>query len=538
MSTEKRLLLATALSFLVLVVFYPQMAKQSKQPAAPAAETSKAETESASPAAETKSVQTQQPATIGPAEFFELTNDIYSIKFSDVGGGISDLLIKEWGKKKIGRTELIRPADPVPAFAVSVLNNPNLSGLAQYRMEHIDHQAKIISFVHDSSDGLRIRKKYQLFDDKSAFYLTVQIDNLSSEAKQIPLQIRNQIFFGKPHDAMDRDQIESFVVPKAGKVQVKKEGKIVKSPFVVEEMIDWQALTIKYFSVIVKPETHVAERAKTTVSSNGETLISTLDFPAQTLAPGAQLESKFLIYAGPEYREDLKSFGYGFEQTLTQGVFGAFRYYLFVLLMYCHKITGNFGFAIILLTILVKVLFSPFTHMSFESMRKMQHVQPKVKAIQEQFKKDPQRMNKEMMELYRRHKVNPMGGCLPMLLQIPIFIGFYQVLGQMVELKGESIWWIKDLTLPDHLAKIPFTSFEFNLLPILMVGSMWWQQKLTPQPTASSEQAKIMQWMPIIMGFFFYGLPSGLVLYWTISNLLTVGHQILIHKRAKPILVD
>ncbi len=537
MSTEKRLLLATALSFLVLMVFYPWMTKkQTSQTPPPAAETVENKASEPVPAVVKEATAQKDIPVIEPAEFYELTNDIYSIKFSNVGAGISELLIKQWGKKKIGRTELIQPADPVPAFAVSVLNDPNMSGLAHYRMEHIDHQAKIISFVHDSSNDLRIRKKYQLFEDKSAFYLTIQVDNLSSQTRQVPLQIRNQIFFGKLHDAMDRDQIESFVIPKAGKVQVKKEGKIVKNPFLVEDRIDWQALTIKYFSVIVKPETLVAERAKTTVSANGESLVSTLDFPAETLAPGAQFETKFLIYAGPEYREDLKSFGYGFEQTLTQGVFGAFRYYLFVLLMYCHQLTGNFGFAIIVLTILVKVLFSPFTHMSFESMRKMQAVQPKIKALQEQFKKDPQRMNKEMMELYRRHKVNPMGGCLPMVLQIPIFIGFYQVLGQMVELKGESIWWVKDLTLPDQLAKI--SGFEFNLLPILMVGSMWWQQKMTPQPATSTDQAKIMQWMPVIMGFFFYGLPSGLVLYWTLSNLLTVAHQILIHHRAKPIAID
>jgi len=538
MSSEKRLLLAVVLSFLVLAVFYPWMSKQPNSASAPVGEITKNEP------AEPAQVLSNEPAAdknipvIEPAEFYELTNDIYSVKFSNIGAGISELLVKEWGSKKIGRTELIKPAEVTPAFAVSLLNDPSISGLTHYRVEHASNQTGSLTFFYESPNNLRIRKKYQLVKDKSAFYLTLEIENLSSEIKQIPLQIRNQIFFGTPHDAMDKDQIESFVVPKAGKVQVAKEGKILKKQFLVEDRIDWQALTVKYFSVILKPETLVAERTKTIVASNKTSLISTLDFPSEALSPGAKFETKFLIYAGPEYREDLKSFGYGFEQTLTQGVFGAFRYYLFVLLMYCHKLTGNFGFAIILLTILVKVLFSPFTHMSFESMRKMQAVQPKVKAIQEQFKKDPTRMNKEMMELYRRHKVNPMGGCLPMILQIPIFIGFYQVLGQMVELKGESLWWIKDLTAADHLAKIPYTAFEFNLLPLLMVGSMVWQQKMTPQPSASSEQAKMMQWMPVVMGFFFYSLPSGLVLYWTLSNLLTVAHQILIHRRASPILVD
>lgn len=513
------------------------MSKRPNQPppAAPISESAKSET---APEISTGwESPTPQILVIEPAEFYELTNDIYSIKFSSVGGGISELIIKAWGRKRISRTELIKPVEPAPAFAINLLNDPSVSFTSHYQLEYVDNQRKAASFVRETPNGLKIRKKYELFPDKSAFYLTVGIENLSAAEKQIPLQIRNQILFGDVH-GYDRDQLESFVVPKAGKVQVAKEGKIAKKPFIIEDRIDWHALATKYFSVIIKPESLTASRASTTVSTNGEAFVSTLDFPAETLVPGGKFETRFLIFAGPEYREDLKSFGHGFEQTLTQGAFGAFRYYLFVLLMYCYKVTGNFGFAIILLTILVKILFSPFTHMSFESMRKMQAVQPKVKALQEQFKKDPAKMNKEMMDLYRRHKINPMGGCLPMLLQIPIFIGFYQVLAQMVELKGESLWWIHDLTAPDRLAKLPFIGFEFNLLPLLMVGSMVWQQKLTPQPTTSPEQMKIMQWLPVIMGFFFYTLPSGLVLYWTLSNLLTVGHQILIHRQAKPILPD
>ena len=283
--------------------------------------------------------------------------------------------------------------------------------------------------------------------------------------------------------------------------------------------------------MIVKPEKE-AISAESKTSPERDALESTLKFAPEEVAPGGKFETSFLIYAGPEYYEDLKSFGFGFEQTLMQGTWGAVRHWLFFALRFCQKITGNYGFAILFMTFLIKVLFSPFTHMSFESMRKMQVVQPKVKSIQTQFKNDPTRMNKEMMELYRRHKVNPMGGCLPMIIQIPIFISFYQVLSQFVELKGVSLWWIKDLTQPDRLTKIPGIGIDFNLLPILMIGTMIWQQKVTPQQSMSSpEQAKMMQFMPIMFGFFFYQLPAGLVLYWTLNNLLTVIHQKIFHHR-------
>jgi len=174
------------------------------------------------------------------------------------------------------------------------------------------------------------------------------------------------------------------------------------------------------------------------------------------------------------------------QHLLSQGFFGVFKLWLLVALRWVHKVTGNYGWSIILITCAVKLLFTPFTHMSFESMRKMQALQPKIKALQEQYKQDQAKLSKETMELYKRHKVNPMGGRLPMLLQIPVFIAFYQVLVQTVELKGAPfLFWIRDLSEPDRLWALPF-SLPFlgdgvNVLPILMLLSMVWQQRLTPR---------------------------------------------------------
>src|SRR3989338_7350631 len=163
---------------------------------------------------------------------------------------------------------------------------------------------------------------------------------------------------------------------------------------------------------------------------------------------------------------------------------GTLRLWMLLGLDYFFHLTGNYGVAILVLTLLIKLLFTPLTHFSYQSMGKMHALQPKMKALQSQHKNDPQRLNKEMMELYRRNRVNPLGGCLPMVLQIPIFIAFYQVLSTAADIKGEPfMFWIRDLSEPDRAWTLPFTlpflGDGINILPILMLGSMVWQQRLT-----------------------------------------------------------
>lgn len=317
-----------------------------------------------------------------------------------------------------------------------------------------------------------------------------------------------------------------------------KAGKIQKKPFLVTGEILWHSLTRQYFTLIIRPD-KPAVIAKTTAGTNGNRYLkSSLQFSPEQLSPLKTLSQSFLLYAGPQYYKELKSYDSGFEQILSQGFFGIFKLWLLRSLQWAHNLTGNYGWAIILITVLLKLLFTPLTHMSFESMKKMQALQPKLKAIQEQHKNDQARLSKEMMELYKKYKVNPMSGCLPMVLQIPIFIAFYQVLAQTVELQGEPfIFWIRDLSEADRAFMLPFTipflGDAINILPLLMIGSMVWQQRLTPQ-TGTSEQQKMMMFMPIIFGFIFYSLPSGLVLYWFVNNMLSIFHQLFIKGKALP----
>ncbi len=190
---------------------------------------------------------------------------------------------------------------------------------------------------------------------------------------------------------------------------------------------------------------------------------------------------------------------------------------------YFYGMTGNYGWSIIILTFLIKLVFFPLSHKSFKSMKGMQKIQPYVKIIQERNKDDRQKMNQELLDLYKKHRVNPLGGCLPMLLQIPVFIALYHALFFSIELRGAPFMlWIQDLSVSD----------PYYVTPVLMGATMFLQQKMTPM-VGDPIQQKIMMFLPIVFTFLFLTFPAGLVIYWTVNNLLTISQQFYIYKIAK-----
>jgi len=190
------------------------------------------------------------------------------------------------------------------------------------------------------------------------------------------------------------------------------------------------------------------------------------------------------------------------------------------LLKFFYNLIHNYGVAIILLTIVIKLILYPLTHKSFKSMKEMQKIQPKITALREKYKDNKEMLNKEIMTLYRTQKVNPLGGCLPMLLQIPVFFALYKVLLDSIELRhAPFIFWIQDLSAKD----------PYYITPILMGASMFIQQKMTPQ-VGDPTQAKLMLMLPIVFTFMFLNFPSGLVIYWLVNNLLSIAQQFYINK--------
>ncbi len=205
-------------------------------------------------------------------------------------------------------------------------------------------------------------------------------------------------------------------------------------------------------------------------------------------------------------------------------------------LSYIYSIVKNYGLAIIIITFLIKLLLAPLTHSSMVSQKKMMDVQPKLKELQLKFKDDPQKLNEETMKFYKKSGINPLGGCLPLLLQMPLLIAMYELLVNMVELKSSSFLWIKDLSAPDKILEIPFAMFGMNgiplhILPILMVITQFLTSALTPSSGTNNSQTKMMMFMlPIVFFFIFYNVSSGLVLYWTVMNILNLFQQVFVNR--------
>jgi len=249
---------------------------------------------------------------------------------------------------------------------------------------------------------------------------------------------------------------------------------------------------------------------------------------------------KARVYFGPEDEKALRAFEEGAQQIVSYGKFDLIAKPLLVLLKLLQRVTRNWGLAIILMTIIVYTILSPLSLKSMKSMRRMQALQPQVEALKAKLKDNPQKLNAEIMELYRREQVNPFGGCLPIVLQIPVFFSLYQVLMRSIELKGQGFLWIKDLSEPDRLFRLghemPIIGSDFNLLPILMAGLMVLQQKITTKSSVAAspemaQQQKIMGTvMPLVFGVLFYKIQSGLVLYWFTNSLLSVIFQWKVNK--------
>jgi YidC/Oxa1 family membrane protein insertase len=274
----------------------------------------------------------------------------------------------------------------------------------------------------------------------------------------------------------------------------------------------WTGVTDKFFMAVVIPGGGIKAVVGKGVSGMGYTGIVF-----------AQPEEKLLVYAGPKEYDRLKALDQGLSQAVDFGWFTFIAKPLFVSLKYFNSVVKNWGWAIIILTIIVKLLFAPLTHKSQKSMKRMQKLQPLFAELKEKYKGDPQRMNQEMMALYKTHKVNPMGGCLPMLVQIPVFVALYNVLNLSVELRQAPFaLWLTDLSAKD----------PYYILPVLMGLSMLVMQKMTPT-SLDSMQNKIMMFMPVMLTFMFISLPSGLVLYFTVSNLLSMAQQFYINKYSK-----
>jgi YidC/Oxa1 family membrane protein insertase len=531
---DKNTVKAIVLAALVLLLwpmavkkFYP--AADQKQPV----QTTVSQSEPVAPSKTEKPLAASEGTTLekaaAPAVAF-LENSFYKAEFSTLGGTIAALsFLGEKDRQAFTKTDFFS-GDPRESgiFGVSVLHEKADLAETIFKMTR---KGESVEFSYELPGEYQLTKIYMFRESKPVIDLVVRIKNLSSREKHFPVTLNYAMSY---EEGYQKNYGYYDAVAYTDKVQTKDLSGVRKKGFSFPDPTAWAGFIKKYFAILIKPDGKIIEGSATADKKNlwGQMTLEPLTVPV-----GGEGERSFLIYAGPQRYEELKSFGVGFEEVFSRGFFGLFKTGILSVLKFLNQYTHNYGWALVILTFLIKLLFAPLTHLSYASMKKMQLLAPKMKAIQEHNKKDPAKSQKALMELYRRNKVNPMMGCLPMLIQIPVFIAMFKLLPEAIELHGAPfIGWIKDLSSPDHFMTLPFTVpflgwNTLNILPITMAISQVWYQKLMPaQPGSSPEQQTIMNIMPIFFGFICYNMPSGLTLYWTLQNVFSIIQQTFINR--------
>lgn len=389
-----------------------------------------------------------------------------------------------------------------------------------------DNSVLSVPLYHTSDSGLRVVKEF-LFN-RGSHLVTVRytIENT------LPDTIKTVYLFGQlKRDSSPDPSAENSgmgLAPFLGAATTLPDDRFKKfsfsdmrdDPFKAQISGGWIAMIQHYFLSAWIPDASKTHTYTTRVTQTGANIAGFLS-PATMIAPQTVASAEAQIYIGPKDQYTLEEISPYLELSVDYGWLWWIAQPLFWLLNMIHSFVGNWGVAIILLTMLIKAAFFKLSATSYKSMANMRRVQPKMLDIREQYAEDKQKQSQAMMELYKKEKINPMGGCLPILVQMPVFIALYWTLMESVELRhAPFILWIDDLSVMD----------PYFVLPILMGASMWFMQKLNPPPP-DPLQAKLMQWLPIVFTFFFLWFPSGLVLYWVVNNLLSMTQQYIITKQ-------
>lgn len=499
---DKRTLLAIILSLIILIGYQYFFVK----PMPPATQEKAVQDavkkeDKPAQAAQAAQVVAEIPKTDAAAveKEIKVENDLYTAVFTSKGGTVKSIKIKKYKDKK-DRPIVLKGDDVLPPLSIGIdegFQFANVNYSVKGNDIKLTNELKTASLIFEYSSGdYSIRRTYTFYNDAYGIDLKDEVTGLNSY----------WLTLGKEFGIYEKDDSVHFgpVVLKDAERMEFTAKKLAEQPKSFKENVRWIAQEDKYFFSAIAPKGQI-EEAKAW-SKNGDALV------AIKLSGGS---NNYFVYAGPKEYDTLKKAGFGLEHIVDFGFFSILALPLFWLMKIFYSIIPNYGVSIIILTILVRIPFIPLINKGQKSMKKLQDIQPKMAEIREKYKKDPQRMQKELMELYKKHKVNPMGGCLPILLQIPVFFALYKVLLIAIELRGAPFMlWINDLSLKD----------PYYILPIVMGVTMVIQMKMTPSAMEPRQQ-KIMMLMPVVFTFMFLTFPSGLVLYWLVNNVLSIAQQ-------------
>lgn len=378
-----------------------------------------------------------------------------------------------------------------------------------------DQDSISVPLTWQSDTGLVVTKTYHFKRDSYLVDIHYQVENNSAEN-----------FAANPYAQFNRKRAEDgsmLLYTYTGAVFSNDENEYKKVDFDdldkvayrTESGNGWAAMIQHYFVAALLPPPDAGQMSFYGKSINGSNYTAGMLLPQLVAAPGDSASTEYRMFMGPKETHRLEDAAENLDLTVDYGVLTIISKPLFIVMEWFHKMTGNWGWSIVLLTILIKMVFFHLSAKSYRSMAAMRKLTPKLATLKERFGDDKQKFNQAMMDLYRTEKINPLGGCLPILVQMPVFLAFYWVLVESVELRqADFIFWINDLTAID----------PFFILPVLFGLTMWFQQKLNPMPQDPA-QAMMMKVFPLVFTVFFAFFPSGLVLYWVVNNMLSIAQQ-------------
>lgn len=505
-----------------------------------------------------------------PEQLLVVTNDNAYYTFSSRGGGLKLVELRKYpesidcGKTTAGEQRLatLNTKVPLPSLAL-------VGGGLEAGSYNLSRSGETVRAEKASSNGLVVIKEFQI----SSNYLLqakVRLENRSAQPVLIP---NHEIVVGTatPMSAHDESATMGVFWFNGAKAEHVDSGWFANrtlgclpggTPRTEYENgssnVVWAAVHNQFFALAVVPrepapkvlalQVPLPPPSREVLTADSKAVPQPVGFqtsfgyPGLTLSGNQGLEHQYTIYAGPKEYNVLARLGEEMKNELDLvmgfgGFFGFFAKMLLLSMNGLHAIGLPYGAAIIGITVIIKTLFWPLTAASTKSMKRMQALQPQMKAIAEKYKDDPAKKNQKTMEFMKEHKVSPLGGCLPMVLQIPVFFGFYKMLQSAIELRGAQFLWACDLSQADTVWHIPFlNNFPLNPMPLIMGVTMLWQARLTPpSPGMDPAQQKIMRYMPLMFMFMLYKMSAGLTLYWTVQNLLTIAQMKLTKAKPEPV---
>ena len=545
-----RLIIAIVLSALVFIVWHVFFGDSSLVRKAPQkAENRTVQKEEAKPsiAASAPSAETEAPKAFveasesRAARRIRVETPLYIVTISEKGAVFTSFVLKDY-RETIDRNSPLKellPQDPnagnyrldfadgsIPGLADAVFTASSAAdGLS------VTDSAQVLSFSWRSSDGILIEKSYRFNPTSYLIDMVVRIRNDSQRPFEDQLMVSMT-------SVVPGDQRYGFAGPSAmiGKRVEQIKMKSLKEKDTFSGEVRWIALQTRYFLTSLIPAA-IGQADVRILVHPGEIVEAQYIEPQSAINAGATQETSFELFLGPKSMRILRQIGHDLGKVVDFGMFTFIANPLVWLMNFIYSFIPNYGVAIIIITILVKILLWPLGTKSYKSMHEMKKLQPLMQEIREKYKNDKKKMNEEVMGLYRTYKINPLGGCLPMVVQIPVFFALYRMLYESIELRhAPFLLWIRDLSAPDRLFhfnfSIPFMEPPYGIpvLTIIMGATMLLQQKMSP-PMGDPTQAKMMMLMPLVFTFIFINFSSGLVLYWLVNNILSIAQQYYISKK-------